>query len=87
MQTHVVSLLCHYSGSNTYIQAVYELANLINLRFRTFPYHSDFIFKLSPHGFRHRKACQIAHRHTGTDSLKINQIYYYYAVHNLNELL
>ncbi|KAJ8289244.1 hypothetical protein COCON_G00019030 [Conger conger] len=52
------------SGTNAYIQAVYELSYLINFRFRTFPYHSDTIFSLSPHGFRFRKACRIAHRHT-----------------------
>lgn len=52
------------SGSNAYIKAVYELSNLINLRFRTFPYHNDLIFYLSPHGFRYRKACRVAHDHT-----------------------
>lgn len=52
------------SGTNVYIQSVYELANLINLRFRTFPYHNNHIFKLSPHGFRYRKARQIAHSYT-----------------------
>ncbi|XP_070822229.1 cytochrome P450 4B1-like [Chaetodon trifascialis] len=51
-------------GTNAYIKAVYELSDLINLRFRTFPYHNDFIFYLSPHGFRYRKACRIAHSHT-----------------------
>ncbi|XP_076592483.1 cytochrome P450 4B1-like isoform X8 [Chaetodon auriga] len=51
-------------GTNAYIKAVYELSDLINLRFRTFPYHSDIIFYLSPHGFRYRKACRIAHGHT-----------------------
>ncbi|KAJ8340861.1 hypothetical protein SKAU_G00331520, partial [Synaphobranchus kaupii] len=52
------------SGTNSYIKAVYELSYLINFRFRTFPYHSDTIFALSPHGYRFRKACRIAHRHT-----------------------
>ncbi|CAG6014785.1 unnamed protein product [Menidia menidia] len=51
-------------GTNRYIQAVYELSDLINIRMRTFPYHSDLIFYLSPHGFRHRKACKVAHSHT-----------------------
>lgn len=51
--------------TNNYIKAVYELCNLINLRFRTFPYHNDLIFYLSPHGFRYRKACMVAHSHTG----------------------
>uniref|UniRef100_A0AAZ1XE84 Cytochrome P450, family 4, subfamily T, polypeptide 8 n=1 Tax=Oreochromis aureus TaxID=47969 RepID=A0AAZ1XE84_OREAU len=45
-------------GTNAYIKAVYELSFLIDLRLRMFPYHSDLIFHLSPHGFRYRK-CQI----------------------------
>ncbi|XP_064199080.1 cytochrome P450 4B1-like [Anguilla rostrata] len=52
------------SGTNSYIQAVYELNDLINLRFRTYPYHSETIFNLSPHGYRFRKASRIAHQHT-----------------------
>uniref|UniRef100_A0AAR2ISA3 Cytochrome P450, family 4, subfamily T, polypeptide 8 n=1 Tax=Pygocentrus nattereri TaxID=42514 RepID=A0AAR2ISA3_PYGNA len=52
------------SGSNKYIQAVYELCDLINIRFRMLPYHSDIIFHLSPHGYRYRRACKIAHNHT-----------------------
>ncbi|XP_036442404.1 cytochrome P450 4A25 [Colossoma macropomum] len=52
------------SGSNKYIQAVYELCDLINIRFRMLPYHSDIIFHLSPHGYRYRRACTIAHNHT-----------------------
>lgn len=55
----------HCSGTNAYIKAVYELSDLINLRFRTFPYHNDLIFYISPHGFRYRKACRVAHSHTG----------------------
>lgn len=60
-----VCLHFHFSGTNAYIKAVYELSDLINLRFRTFPYHNDLIFYLSPHGFRYRKACRVAHGHTG----------------------
>ncbi|KAM9797938.1 cytochrome P450 4A10-like [Neosynchiropus ocellatus] len=52
------------SGTNTYIKAVYELSDLANMRFRTFPYHNDVIFYLSPHGFRFRKACRISRKHT-----------------------
>ncbi|XP_013763631.1 cytochrome P450 4B1-like, partial [Pundamilia nyererei] len=29
-----------------------------------FPYHSDLIFHLSPHGFRYRKARQVTLSHT-----------------------
>ncbi|XP_077432837.1 cytochrome P450 4T8 isoform X1 [Vanacampus margaritifer] len=52
------------SGTNEYIKSVYQLTDLINLRFRTFPYHNDLIFYLSPHGFRFRRFCKLAHRHT-----------------------
>ncbi|XP_039973213.1 cytochrome P450 4B1 [Xiphias gladius] len=51
-------------GTNAYIRAVYELSDLINLRFRVFPYHNDLLFYLSPHGFRHRKVCRVARSHT-----------------------
>ncbi|XP_058244807.1 cytochrome P450 4A6-like isoform X1 [Hemibagrus wyckioides] len=52
------------SRTNPYIKAVYELCNLVNLRFRVFPYRNDIIFHLSPHGYRYRRACKIAHTHT-----------------------
>ncbi|XP_026140542.1 cytochrome P450 4T8 [Carassius auratus] len=50
--------------NNPYIQAVYDLCHLVNLRFRVFPYHSKTIFHLSPHGYKFRKAARIAHDHT-----------------------
>lgn len=65
LQKNVYFNMCPYFRKNTYIKAVYELSNLINLRFRIFPYHNDLIFYLSPHGFRYRKACMVAHSHTG----------------------
>ncbi|KTG01894.1 hypothetical protein cypCar_00023366 [Cyprinus carpio] len=52
------------SGTNPYIQAVYDLCHLVNVRFRVFPYHSKAIFHLSPHGYKFRKAARIAHNHT-----------------------
>ncbi|KAI5106323.1 cytochrome P450, family 4, subfamily T, polypeptide 8 [Silurus meridionalis] len=55
---------CQTVRLNPYIKAVYELCNLVNLRFRVFPYHNDIIFHMSPHGYRYRKACKIAHDHT-----------------------
>ncbi|XP_053326243.1 cytochrome P450 4B1-like [Spea bombifrons] len=55
---------CQTDNDGSYIQAVYDLSLLTQLRIRTFPYHNDLIFHLSPHGFRFRKACRIAHRHT-----------------------
>uniref|UniRef100_A0A671PCJ8 aromatase n=1 Tax=Sinocyclocheilus anshuiensis TaxID=1608454 RepID=A0A671PCJ8_9TELE len=52
------------SGTNPYIQAVYDLCHLVNIRFRVFPYHSKAIFHLSLHGYKFRKATRIAHNHT-----------------------
>uniref|UniRef100_A0A8C3XZ97 Cytochrome P450 n=1 Tax=Catharus ustulatus TaxID=91951 RepID=A0A8C3XZ97_CATUS len=52
------------SRKNTYIQAVYDLCHMVHQRLRIFPYHNDIIYWLSPHGFRFRKACRIAHDHT-----------------------
>ncbi|XP_016362228.1 cytochrome P450 4T8 [Sinocyclocheilus anshuiensis] len=52
------------SGTNPYIQAVYDLCHMVNVRFRVFPYHSKAIFHLSPHGYKFRKAARIAHNHT-----------------------
>ncbi|KAF5899414.1 cytochrome P450 4B1-like [Clarias magur] len=55
---------CQTERSNPYIKAVYELCDLVIRRFRSFPYQNDIIFHLSPHGYRYRKACKIAHSHT-----------------------
>ncbi|XP_018429979.1 PREDICTED: cytochrome P450 4B1-like, partial [Nanorana parkeri] len=55
---------CQTNNDNSYIGAVYDLASLTQQRIRTFPYHSNLIYHLSPHGFRFRKACRIAHLHT-----------------------
>ncbi|XP_075472379.1 cytochrome P450 4B1-like [Ascaphus truei] len=55
---------CQRYSDNAYIQAVYDLAYLTNLRLRCFPYQNNAVFYLSPHGYRFRKACRIAHHHT-----------------------
>ncbi|XP_063283836.1 cytochrome P450 4B1-like [Pelobates fuscus] len=55
---------CQTDGDNTYIKAIYEISYLTERRIRIFPYHSDFIYFFSPHGFRLRKALKIAHQHT-----------------------
>ncbi|XP_068095126.1 cytochrome P450 4B1-like [Hyperolius riggenbachi] len=55
---------CQLNSESKYIKAVYELSYLVDHRFRCFPYHNDFIFSLSPHGFRFRRALRIAHEHT-----------------------
>uniref|UniRef100_A0A674EAC3 aromatase n=1 Tax=Salmo trutta TaxID=8032 RepID=A0A674EAC3_SALTR len=63
--THTFLLFfSRFSGTNSYIKAVYELSDLVNVRFRIFPYHSEWIFQLSPHGYKYRKACNVAHSHT-----------------------
>lgn len=84
----VLLSLCSYFGrTNTYIKAVYELSNLINVRFRTFPYHNNLIFYLSPHGFRHRKASKVAHSHTGnnqTQKFRLQIAYMLCIVHVLH---
>ncbi|XP_043941744.1 cytochrome P450 4B1-like [Protopterus annectens] len=56
---------CQIKRDNPYIKAVYDLTYLIQVRIRCFPYHSNLIFNLSPHGFRFWKACKLAHEHTG----------------------
>ncbi|XP_075038133.1 cytochrome P450 4B1-like [Mixophyes fleayi] len=55
---------CQNESENEYIKAVYELSYLVERRSRIFPYHSDFIFYLSPLGFRFRRALKIVHQHT-----------------------
>uniref|UniRef100_A0A8C5QZZ1 Cytochrome P450 n=1 Tax=Leptobrachium leishanense TaxID=445787 RepID=A0A8C5QZZ1_9ANUR len=55
---------CQNSSENAYIKAVYELSYLVDHRFRVFPYHNDFIYYISPHGFRFRNALKTAHQHT-----------------------
>lgn len=66
LSTWISSLESPFSETNAYIKSIFKLTQLINLRLRTFPYHSDFIFYLSPHGYRYRKACEMARTHTGT---------------------
>ncbi|MEE6495432.1 hypothetical protein FKM82_002046 [Ascaphus truei] len=55
---------CQSDNDGSYIQAVHDLSYLIQQRIRTFPYHNNLIYYLSPHGYRFRKACRIAHLHT-----------------------
>ncbi|XP_069837667.1 cytochrome P450 4B1-like isoform X1 [Dendropsophus ebraccatus] len=55
---------CQLDSENEYIKAVYNLSQLVQQRIRFFLYHNDFIFYLSPQGFRFRKALRIAHGHT-----------------------
>ncbi|XP_068095128.1 cytochrome P450 4A5-like [Hyperolius riggenbachi] len=55
---------CQLNSENEYIKAVYKLSHLVDVRARTFPYHNDLIFSLSPHGYLSRKALRTAHGHT-----------------------
>ncbi|XP_075689070.1 cytochrome P450 4A4-like [Rhinoderma darwinii] len=55
---------CQTDSENAYIKAVYELSYLVDHRFRHFIYHNDFIYYLSPQGFRYRRALKVAHEHT-----------------------
>ncbi|XP_019356899.1 PREDICTED: cytochrome P450 4B1-like [Gavialis gangeticus] len=55
---------CQMDRHNSYTRAVYELTYLVHHRLQIIPYHSDFIYWLSPQGYQFRKACQIAHLHT-----------------------
>ncbi|MEE6495430.1 hypothetical protein FKM82_002044 [Ascaphus truei] len=55
---------CQTDREHPYTQAVVDLTFLVNERLRFFPYHSDLIFYLSPHGFRFRNACKISQQHT-----------------------
>uniref|UniRef100_A0A8C6ZST3 Cytochrome P450 4B1 n=1 Tax=Nothoprocta perdicaria TaxID=30464 RepID=A0A8C6ZST3_NOTPE len=56
---------CQTNRQNSYIQAVYRLCYLVHQRLSIFPYHNDIIYWLSPHGYWFRKACKLAHQHTG----------------------
>ncbi|CAI9591191.1 unnamed protein product, partial [Staurois parvus] len=64
---------CQNDSESEYIKAVYEMSYLVDYRFRTFPYHSDLIFNLSPHGYRFRRAQRLAHAHTGKQDNVIKQ--------------
>ncbi|XP_073400479.1 cytochrome P450 4A4-like isoform X1 [Dendrobates tinctorius] len=55
---------CQNNSENAYIKALYELSCIVDYRSCYFPYHNDFIFNVSPHGFRFRRALKIAHKHT-----------------------
>ncbi|KAG8436954.1 hypothetical protein GDO86_007872 [Hymenochirus boettgeri] len=55
---------CQKERDSAYVKAVFDMSYLAQLRIRTFPYHNDIIFYLSPHGYRFRKACKISHDHT-----------------------
>ena len=47
-----------------YVKAVYELVDLCTERFMNPFYHLDFVFALSPLGWKTRKACRIVHTHS-----------------------
>ncbi|XP_063153963.1 cytochrome P450 4B1-like isoform X2 [Candoia aspera] len=55
---------CQIYKENSYVQAVFELCFLLYARMFYIVGQSDFLYWFSPHGFRFRKACQVAHLHT-----------------------
>ncbi|XP_053516698.1 cytochrome P450 4B1-like isoform X1 [Artibeus jamaicensis] len=52
-----------HRDSNSY-EAVKDLTLLIQQRVESFQYHNDFIYRLTAHGRRFLRACQVAHEHT-----------------------
>ncbi|XP_070552309.1 leukotriene-B4 omega-hydroxylase 3-like [Ptychodera flava] len=54
---------CQTQAKHPYIRAVYEIADLIMRRGRFPLYHNDFIYYLSPSGYRMRKALNVVHGH------------------------
>uniref|UniRef100_A0A5F9DJ24 Cytochrome P450, family 4, subfamily A, polypeptide 5 n=1 Tax=Oryctolagus cuniculus TaxID=9986 RepID=A0A5F9DJ24_RABIT len=51
-------------NSQSYIQAVGDLNNLVFARVRNIFHQSDTIYRLSPEGRLSHRACQLAHEHT-----------------------
>ncbi|XP_045712271.1 cytochrome P450 4B1-like isoform X4 [Phyllostomus hastatus] len=47
-----------------YYEAVKDLTLLLQQRVESFQYHNDFIYRLTAHGRRFLRACQVAHNHT-----------------------
>ncbi|XP_023105399.2 cytochrome P450 4A11-like isoform X1 [Felis catus] len=50
--------------SQSYIQAIQDLSNLIFSRVRNVFHQDDIIYRLTPEGRWNHRACQIAHQHT-----------------------
>ncbi|XP_012631553.1 cytochrome P450 4A11 isoform X2 [Microcebus murinus] len=51
-------------NSQSYIQAVKDLNNLLFSRIRNAFYQNDTVYSLTPSGRSNRRACQLAHQHT-----------------------
>ncbi|XP_028367309.1 cytochrome P450 4B1-like isoform X1 [Phyllostomus discolor] len=49
---------------SNYYEAVKDLTLLMQQRIESFQYHNDFIYRLTAHGRRFLRACQVAHDHT-----------------------
>nr|XP_025848050.1 cytochrome P450 4A11-like [Vulpes vulpes] len=52
------------ANSQSYIQAIRDLNNLVFARMRNVFYQKDFFYWLTSEGRRNHKACQLAHQHT-----------------------
>lgn len=61
--THFYFLSLH--RDNSYTNTVVDLSHIIYRRLKIPVYHSDFIYWWSSEGRRFRKACRLAHDHTG----------------------
>ncbi|KAJ6650355.1 hypothetical protein lerEdw1_012542 [Lerista edwardsae] len=57
---------CQMDRNNPYVHAVLDLCFLVFGRFNSILGLSDLTFWFTPQGYQFRKACQVAHRHTGT---------------------
>ncbi|XP_077996725.1 cytochrome P450 4F6-like [Glandiceps talaboti] len=55
---------CQLGKKHPYLKAVSELAQLIDRRVRFPPYFIDFIYHLSPSGYRFRKALNVVHNYS-----------------------
>ena len=52
-------------NSKTYLQAIWDLNNLVFTRMRNVFYWKDIIYRLTPEGRWNHQACHLAHQHTG----------------------
>ncbi|XP_044297213.1 cytochrome P450 4B1-like [Varanus komodoensis] len=55
---------CQMDRENSYVQAVFELCSLLHARLLYILGYNDITYHFSPHGYRFRKACNVAHLHT-----------------------
>uniref|UniRef100_A0A8D0UVS6 Uncharacterized protein n=1 Tax=Sus scrofa TaxID=9823 RepID=A0A8D0UVS6_PIG len=59
--------------SQSYIQAIWDLKNLIFSRLRSAFLQNDIIYRLSPEGRQCQRACQKVHQHTGDRVIQLRK--------------